>query len=92
MLFFEQENYLKKKAESEEAMDVFNPQHWVDSSGGLTNGKIYGAPHIDVSNLHGGSWSSSANSHQGCASTPPPSTQPMHNQSSLDEIVRRLEL
>lgn len=71
-------------------MDVFNPQHWVDSSGGLTKGKLYGAPHVDVSSLRGVSRYSSASAQQGCTSTPTPSTQPIHTQFSLEEIVQRV--
>lgn len=67
-------------------MDVFNPTYWVDSSGGLTKGKIYGAPHVDVSSLHGGSQSSSTESHQRSTSTQPSSTQSMHTQFSLEEV------
>lgn len=67
-------------------MDVFNPQHWVDSSGGLTKGKIYGAPHVDTNILYGGSQSSSASAHQGS------SNQPIHPQFSLEEVVQRYEL
>lgn len=40
---------MKKKAELQEDENVWNPRLWVESSGGFTPGRVYGAPYIDTS-------------------------------------------